>query len=230
MNFPNNAYKYLSQDEKDYFQDKNKASLQARWKTKEGIEFRRKIIEINFAGGSYRNYLPYLGYVKSSFFPQELLIDLRGFDLSSYSNLFDEKIVSLDFSFCDLSYATFENSELSTCKFNNSNLQEVNFSSSLLDECNFSHANLNTCDFSFSELESADIRSSCISNSIFKETNLHALRFNKKVDFNALDMHMCEKMNNYKFLTFLNKKAILKEKGKKSLFFKLLYFFWIKIF
>ena len=102
MDFLINSWYNLEQEEKDYFQNKSKKELQDRWKTEEGIEIRRRIIEICFARGKSKNYAPYVGYCTSSTFQNELLLDLRGLDLSDYSNLFDDIIVTLDFSFCNL--------------------------------------------------------------------------------------------------------------------------------
>ena len=200
MDFPDNAYKYLSDEERIYFQYKSKEELQKRWKTEEGEEFTRKILEINLVGGSYRNYSSFLG--------------LRGFDLSSYSNVFQEKIVSLDFSFCDLSYATFNNSELNKCQFMHSNMEEVDFSNTLLQECDFSYSNLDKSDFSFSNLENTQFLSSNINAIVLKKTNLKGLKFNKKVDFSYLDIKELESINNPSFLGFLRQKMSFKEKIK----------------
>ncbi|NQY23014.1 MAG: pentapeptide repeat-containing protein [Campylobacteraceae bacterium] len=228
MDFPDNAYKYLSDEERIYFQYKSKEELQKRWKTEEGEEFTRKILEINLVGGSYRNYSSFLGFVKNDFFKDDLKVDLRGFDLSSYSNVFQEKIVSLDFSFCDLSYATFNNSELNKCQFMHSNMEEVDFSNTLLQECDFSYSNLDKSDFSFSNLENTQFLSSNINAIVLKKTNLKGLKFNKKVDFSYLDIKELESINNPAFLGFLRQKMSFKEKIKNSLFQKIVYFFWLK--
>ncbi|PHR72391.1 MAG: hypothetical protein COA66_06675 [Arcobacter sp.] len=228
MDFPNNAYKYLSDEERIYFKYKSKEELQKRWKTQEGEEFTRKILEINLAGGSYKNYRSFLGSVKSDFFKNDLKVDLRGFDLSSYSNILHEQIVSLDFSFCDLSYATFSNSELNKCQFMHCNMEEVDFSKALLQECDFSHSNLNKSDFSFSNLTNTQFFSSNINAIVLKKTNVKGLKFNKKVDFSYLDTKELESINDSMFLKFLRQKMSFKEKIKNSLFQKIVYFLWLK--
>ena len=227
MDFPNNDYKYLSDEERIYFHYKSKEELQKRWKTQEGEEFTRKILEINLAGGSYKNYRSFLGSLKSDFFKNDLKVDLRGFDLSSYSNVLQEKIVSLDFSCCDLSYATFNNSELNKCQFTHCNMEEVDFSNALLQECDFSYSNLNKSDFSFSNLENTQFFSSNINAVFFKDNKIKGLRFNKKLDFISLEYSSIKEHKT--FLDFLEKKDLFKKKMKNSLFQKLLYFLWLKI-
>ncbi len=228
MDFPNNAYKYLSDEERIYFQYKSKEDLQKRWKTPEGEEFTRKILEINLAGGSYKNYSAFLGSVKNDFCTKDLKVDLRGFDLSSYSNELEEQTVSLDFSFCDLSYATFNNSQLKKCRFNHSNIEGVDFSNALLNECDFSYSNLNKSDFTNSDLENTHFLSSNINTIVLKNTNLKGLNFNKKVDFSYLDTKELASINNPIFLGFLRQKISFKEKIKNSVFQKIVYFLWLK--
>lgn len=226
MDFPNNAYKHLSDEERIYFQYKSKEELQKRWKTQEGEEYTRKILEINIAGGSYKNYSAFLGCVKSDFFKKDLKVDLRGFDLSSYSNILDEQTVSLDFSFCDLSYATFNNSQLNKCQFIHSNIEEADFSKALLNECDFSYSNLNKSDFSLSNLEQTHFLSSNINEIVLKEAKVKGLIFNKKLDFTRLDYSSVKE--HKVFLAFLEKKDLFKKKIKNSFFQKILYSLWLK--
>ncbi|NQY54737.1 MAG: pentapeptide repeat-containing protein [Campylobacteraceae bacterium] len=217
MDFLINSWYNLEQEEKDYFQNKSKKELQDRWKTEEGIEIRRRIIEICFARGKSKNYAPYVGYCTSSEFKDELLLDLRGLDLSDYSNLFDDIIVTLDFSFCNLEFSNFSNSELSKCNFRHSNLASSDFSNTLLDESDFSSSNLSYCNFENTQLEESNFNNVNINQINLKDANINDLVFNKKIVFEEINVKTINDLNNYSFIKFINKKNnLIKNKSYLS--------------
>lgn len=224
MDFLINSWYDLSQNEKDYFQNKTKKQLQDRWLSDEGKEITRRILEMCFTRGKSKNYAPYVGYCTSTYFKNELLLDLRGFNLSKYSNLFDEKIVKLDFTFCNLEFATFKDSELAKCNFHHSNLAYTDFSSSILDNCNFSKSNLSYCNFEKSELEAANIKNTKIDHINLFKANIENLEFNKAISFENINLSSINDLNNYQFIKFINTKYRLQKKD--SYIYKVLNFLY----
>jgi len=227
--FPSKAWQEMTAEEQKHFQDMPETHLIARWHTRLGAEIKTKIIGINLAYGSSKEYKTFVGTVKTDLGDDPPKIDLRGIDFSEFSNLKNNEIFGFDFSNCSLKHSNFSDSDLSSSSFKNSDILYSNFSDAVLDDCDFSGSNLTLTDFTNARLEKADFRNTWLTDVSFVDANLGFIKFNSKTDFQNLDVTKLSGSSNPLFVSFIRRKHFLKHFKEQSLKNTILYYIWLAI-
>lgn len=229
MKFPIKSWEEMNSEDQDIFRKMSEEELVTRWDTDQGREIKNKIIKINFSYGSSEDYKSFIGTVKTSWGKSKPKIDLRGINFSEFSNLKNDEIFSFDFSNCALTYSDFSGSEFTSSNFKNSNILYSDFSNSIFNECDFSHTNLTLTNFDNSSLEESDFRSSWLSSISLNGVNLGFIKFDKKTDFQNIDVSKVEGSSNPLFLSFIRRKHYLKHFKTQSTGNKIIYYLWLFI-
>ncbi len=152
----------------------NKNELTQRWKTKFGISYIEFILknhsdEDRFSAGA-KNFF---GYVED-------YIDLRGIQLCS------AKLDRACFSYCDLSYSTFNKVSLQKSEFNSSHmihskLTDTHFFTCSLVDANCEDMTIKNCTFNSTNLNGANFVKSKISDTLIKNCDLMTANFSASI-------------------------------------------------
>jgi hypothetical protein len=223
MKFPLEPWEQMNDEDQKHFRDMSEEDIVSRWQSEQGEAIKEKIIKINMRYGASNEYVRFLGTVKAYGGDKPPKIDLRGIDLSGFSNLKNDEVFGFDFSNCLLQYSNFSDSEFSSTKFKNADILYSNFSGSILDGCDFSGANLTLSDFSNSNLEGAYFQNAWISDVSFKGSDLGYIKYNRKTDFHNIDIASVKGSSTPIFISYIKRKQYLKHFSSQSLGNKLVY-------
>lgn len=219
----------MSDDERRHFYDMSEEDLVSRWHSLAGSEIKAKIIAINLAYGSSEEYKNFLGTVKDDVGDKPSKLDLRGIDFSGFSNLKDNEIFGFDFSNCLLKHSNFSDSDFTSSSFKNSDVLYSDFSNAVLDQCDFYGANLTLSHFDHARLEESDFRNAWLTLVSFVDADLGFIKFNRKTDFQNIDLSSIRGSSNPLFVSFIRRKHFLKHFKEHSLKNRILYYIWLTI-
>ncbi|WP_411503391.1 pentapeptide repeat-containing protein [Brevibacillus centrosporus] len=228
MYFPTKPWDQMTESEHEFFNELSEEVLIERWNSEEGQQIRKKIIEVNFNKGKSKAYEDFLGTLKQNYHRYNRpKFDLRGIDLSDFSNLHnDDEYFSFDFSNCLLHYANFAGSEFAYSNFSTSNILYSDFSYAKLDGCNFSKTNLTFTDFSHSNLEHSNFKGAWMTSVKFNESDLGYIKFDNHTDFYNIETDGFLGTTNPLFIDLVRKKQYLKHFKEHSISNKIVYYIW----
>lgn len=229
MPFPTKSWQQMTDCEKNHFREMDEKTLISRWQTPEGKSILNQIIDINFNQKSNYVYESFIGTVKTDWGKKSPKFDLRGIDLSDFSNLKNDEIFDFDFSNCALHYANFSGAELSGSNFSGSDILYSDFSFSILGDCNFSKSNLTLSNFESSDLDNANFSDAWMTSINFKNADLGFVKFNRKTDFHNIDISAATGESNPLLISFIRRKQYLKHFKQHSFVNKILYYIWMFI-
>ena len=229
MNFPLKPWEEMNDKERNHFSRMSEEDIVGRWQSEQGKLIKEKIIDVNMRYGSRKEYGQFLGTVKTDWGLKPPRFDLRGIDLSGFSNLKNDEIFRFDFSDCSLLYSDFSNSEFASSQFKNADILYSDFSGSILDECDFSGTNLTLSNFNNSNLEGANFKNAWISDVSFKDSDLGYIKYNRKTDFHNIDIASAKGSSNPIFVSYVKRKQYLKHFRSQSIGNILIYYLWLLI-
>ncbi len=227
--FPKKKWEEMTLEEQDHFRRMSEDALVSRWGTIEGQEIKRRIIAANLNDSGTADYSGCLGTVKADWGQTPPKTDLRGIDLSEFSNTIDDTIYGFDFSACLLHFSDFSGCILTSSSFKRSDILYSNFSQAKLDECDFSATNLTLSDFSGSDLEQSDLRGAWITDVSFDGANLGFVKFDRHTDFRNIDISTVRGSSNPLFTSFVRRTHYLKHFREQNLTNKAIYYVWLLI-
>jgi hypothetical protein len=229
MDFPTKPWEKMSEEEREYFREMPKDQILGRWISPEGEEILRRIIAVNIERRDRKSYDEFVGTIKSGVGDESPKSDLRGIVFFDYSNIVANEILGFDFSDCALHYSHFSGVELTSSVFRNSDVLYSEFSDAMLDDCDFSGANLTMTDFIHCRLENADFRNAWITEVSFEDSDLGYVKFNRKTDFQNIDLSKARGSSNPLFVSFIRRKHYLKHFKEQSWKNRALYYVWLAI-
>ncbi len=151
--FPAKRWEEMTNAEKTFYREMPEETICDRWDTPQGQDVRAAIITVNTCAGSKADYSSIVGTIKTSWGKRKpAKTDLRGLDLSGYSNLIGDTIWAFDLSYSALHYSNFSDCELTGSDFSHSDILYADFANVDLSECNFSKTNLTLTSFCNSSL------------------------------------------------------------------------------
>jgi len=200
--FPQERWEEMADAEKTFYREMPEETLRDRWDTSQGQDIRAAIIAANTVANAKADYSSVVGTVKTSWSKDKSAkTDLRGLDLSGYSNLIDDTIWSFDLSDCALHYSDLSNCELTGSDFARSDILYADFSGAYLPDCDFRNTNLTLTSFSHSNLSSADLRGAWITDIDLLDSNLEFIKFNRRTMFHSMDPSKVSGGSNPLFLS-----------------------------
>ena len=216
--------------EKTFYREMPEETLRDRWDTSQGQDIRAAIIAANTVANAKADYSSVVGTVKTSWSKDKSAkTDLRGLDLSGYSNLIDDTIWSFDLSDCALHYSDLSNCELTGSDFARSDILYADFSGAYLPDCDFRNTNLTLTSFSHSNLSSADLRGAWITDIDLVDSNLEFIKFNRRTMFHSMDPSKVSGGSNPLFLSYARRRIFLRHFKEHSLVNRVFYYIWLAI-
>ncbi len=228
--FPAKRWKEMNNAEKAFYRQMPEETIRDRWDTPQGQEVRAVIIAVNTCATSKADYSSIVGTIKTSWGKREHpKTDLRGLDLSGYSNLIDDTIWAFDLSDCALHYSDFSGCELTSSDFSRSDILYADFANAILSECNFSKTNLTLTSFCNSDLNLADLRGAWITDIDLVDSNLGFVKFNRRTTFHNMDPSKVSGASNPLFLSYTRRRIFLQHFKSQSFLNCVLYYIWFAI-
>jgi uncharacterized protein YjbI with pentapeptide repeats len=197
---PEKSWEDMESAEQDFYRKMSEEDIVERWHSDEGDKIIEKIIEINFSDASNDEYSKFIGKIKADWGKKEPKYDLRGLNLSEFSNFIegtedeDYEYIGFNFSNCLLQYSDFSNAVLNSSDFTNSDVLYSDFSNSNLDNSNFANANLTHSNFDNTFLEHANLCGTWMTGVSFENADLGYIKYNRKTNFYRATC----KFNNHK--------------------------------
>ncbi len=227
--FPAKPWQKMDTAEQDFFREMSEEDIRKRWHSPKGRAIVRKIIEINLRYGSSDEYNKFTGRIKVDQGKNAPKFDLRGIDLSGYSNLINDEYFGFDFSNCLLHYSNFSDAIFSSSNFDNSDILYSDFSSASLDDCDFSNSNLTLSNFNDAYLEHSDFGGTWMSNVSFENADLGFIKYNRRTDFYNIDIDSVKGSSNPMLISDIKKKQYLKHFKAKNKWNNIVYYVWLVI-